>query len=86
MVDKTTAANGYYGLVTDLGKKIDFLKEYDAAYMLPSSGMLMVSYKGINYLLTAEALSKTEDTSFAEEMQRSKFRFTARQEELRKDD
>lgn len=86
MIGKNSSMDGYYQLVTDLGKKIDNLKGYDAGYMLPSSGMLMISFNGINYLLTAEALSKTKDMSLADTMQQNKFRFTSRQEELRKDE
>lgn len=79
--DETTAN---YDLITDLSKKIGYLKGYDYAYMLPSAGMMMVSHKGVNFMLTAEPISRTEDVLLDEEVSRNKFRFTSKLEEYNK--
>lgn len=86
MLNANAKTDGYYSLVTDLGKKIDMLKDYSAGYMLPSSGMMIISHNGINYLLTAEALSTSDEASIADELSRNKYRFTSRQEELKKEE
>lgn len=61
-------SNAYYDLITDLSKKIGDLKGYDYGYSSPKAGMMIVSYKGHNFLITAEALSRTEDASISDEL------------------
>ena len=76
----TEKMTAYYNLVTDLAKKIGDLKGYDYAYLLPASGRMLVSHNGVNFLITAEALS--DDMSLSDEMKRSYHLFTSHLVEL----
>ncbi len=84
MLDPTTEARGYYSLVTDLAEKVNILKGYEMAYTSPASGMLIISHGGVNYLITAEALSKTDDVDIGDELSRNKYRFDSRHAELKR--
>lgn len=72
--------NAYYDLITDLAKKINDLKGYESAYMLPSSGRILITHNGVNFMLTADILSTTDTTSLHDEMQNSKNEFILRHE------
>lgn len=75
-------SDAYYNLITDLGKKIGDLKGYDYGYILPSAGMMIVSYNGTNFLVKAEILSSANDVSISDELNNNKHRFISRIQQI----
>lgn len=47
---------GNYELVTDLAAKINMLKDYEAGYFNPRSGVMVVNYNGTIFAIEARVL------------------------------
>lgn len=78
MLNARDESNANYDLITDMAQKVNNLKGFDTAYCLPSAGMMILSHKGVNFLIEATPLSRTEDISIGDEMANNKFKFAAK--------
>lgn len=71
-----------HNLITDLSRKIGDLKGYDYAYNGPKTGMMIISYGGYNYLVTAEPLSYSDQVSLSDELKHTHYLVEEKEREL----
>lgn len=72
-LEKARALN--YDLVTDMAAKLDNLKGYDAAFMNPRKGKMIVNFNGQNYIVDVEPINTRGNGSLQNAMKEYNFIF-----------